>query len=341
MQSYDVIIVGAGPGGLKCAEMLGSSSLSVLLLEKNSVIGPKVCAGGLTGKDLAYLNLPEELIEFRYNNVKLHVNNLTSAIKSETDFAFTIDRTAFGQWQLQRLKAFPNVEVRTNAHVSEITKETVTVNGEQIGYRYLVGADGSNSIVKRFLGIKSANKGYGIQYLIPTDKYTDFEVFFQPKYFAAWYAWIFPHKGYVSVGCGAAPWVLSAGKLKDNFHKWLRKHDIDISEGKYEAFPMDSDYQGYRFGNVFLTGDAAGLLSSFTGEGIYQALISGEEVARLILNPDFVPVKIPEVLQTKQKHDKLIKLMIDAGPFRSLIFGTGALLFRIPRFGRKAIEVFG
>lgn len=341
MQSFDVIIIGAGPGGLKCAEILGNSSLSVLLLEKNSEIGPKVCAGGLTGKGIAYLNLPPELVEFRYNRVKLHVNRITSTITSDTDFAFTIDRKEFGQWQLQKLQAFDNVEVRTNARVSEVTKACVTVNGEQIAYRYLVGADGSNSVVKRFLGLKTKNKGYGIQYLIPGDAYTDFEIFFQPKYFAAWYAWIFPHRGYVSIGCGATPGVLASAKLKENFHRWLREHDVDVSEATYEAFPMDSDYQGYRFGNVFLTGDAAGLLSSFTGEGIYQALISGEEVAKLILNPGFQPVKISEILATKQKHDKLIRLMIDAGPARSLIFGTGALLFRFPRFGRKAIEVFG
>jgi geranylgeranyl reductase len=48
MESYDVIIVGAGPAGLRCAEVLGGSRLEVLVTEKKSVIGPKVCAGGLT-----------------------------------------------------------------------------------------------------------------------------------------------------------------------------------------------------------------------------------------------------------------------------------------------------
>jgi flavin-dependent dehydrogenase len=32
MEKFDVIIVGAGPAGLKCAETLGNSSLRVLLL---------------------------------------------------------------------------------------------------------------------------------------------------------------------------------------------------------------------------------------------------------------------------------------------------------------------
>lgn len=341
MEKFDVIIIGAGPAGLKCAETLGNSSLRVLLLEKNAEIGPKVCAGGLTGKDLAFLNLPDELIEFRYNQIKLHVNGLSTTIKTGNDFAFTIDRRELGQWQLQKLKQFSNIEVRTNARVFEILNDAVVVDEQPIGYSFLVGADGSNSFVKRFLGFPPRNRGIGIQYIIPTERYRDFEFFFRPKYFAAWYAWIFPHRRYVSIGCGAFRDVIAPADLKRNFQRWLSDRHIDVRNGRYESFPMDSGYEGIRFGNIYLAGDAAGLLSSFTGEGIYQALVSGEEVAKMILNTDFEPVKIPEVLETKQKHDRLIQMMIDAGNARSLIFSVGALLFKIPRFANKAIEAFG
>lgn len=341
MQSFDIIIIGAGPGGLKCADMLGNSSLKVLLLEKNSEIGSKVCAGGLTGKGIEYLNLPSHLVEYKYNRVKLHVNNITSTLKSDTDFAFTIDRKEFGQWQLQKLSAFSNIEVRINCKVTEITKEFVVASGEKIGYKYLVGADGSNSIVKTFLGLKSRRIIIGIQYIIPTDKYKDFEIYFQPKYFSAWYAWIFPHRGYVSIGCGCKPEVLSPEKLKKNFHRWLKDRNIDISEGKYEAFPMDTDYKEIHFGNVFLVGDAAGLVSPFTGEGIYQALISGEEVAKTILDPSYISKKIPEILHTQNRHRKLIGMLIKSGIFKSLIFTAGLLLFKLPKYEKKAIRFFG
>ena len=58
MSLYDVIIVGAGPAGLECAFQLRDTSLSVLLLERAKVIGPKVCAGGLSSH--VTLDLPEE-----------------------------------------------------------------------------------------------------------------------------------------------------------------------------------------------------------------------------------------------------------------------------------------
>lgn len=321
--------------------MLGNSSLKVLLLEKNSEIGPKVCAGGLTGKGLDYLGLPQQLIEFSYNRVKLHVNNITSTLKSNADFAFTIDRKKFGQWQLQKLKAFRNIEIKISSKVTEINEEFVIANGEKIGFKHLVGADGSNSIVKNFLGLKSRRMSIGIQYIIPTNKYKDFEIFFQPEYFSAWYAWIFPHCGYISVGCGADPKHVSSKKLKENFHRWLNDRQIDISEGKYEAFPMDTDYNGIRFGNVFLIGDAAGLVSPFTGEGIYQALISGEETAKTILNPQYISDKMHAVVHKHKRHRQLINLMIKSGKFKSLFFATGQLLFKIPRYEKKAIGLFG
>lgn len=61
---YDVIVVGAGPGGATCGALLAKSGLKVLLLEKNAKAGGKtmtvsrkgfryefwpICAGPATG----------------------------------------------------------------------------------------------------------------------------------------------------------------------------------------------------------------------------------------------------------------------------------------------------
>jgi len=41
MESFDVVIVGAGPAGLRCAETLGNSKYKVLLLEKTLKLDQK------------------------------------------------------------------------------------------------------------------------------------------------------------------------------------------------------------------------------------------------------------------------------------------------------------
>ena len=66
---YEVVIVGAGPGGLRCAEILGQAGKKVLLLEKNAVIGPKICAGGVTRKSIKLLKIPKELLEKSFESV--------------------------------------------------------------------------------------------------------------------------------------------------------------------------------------------------------------------------------------------------------------------------------
>jgi dihydrolipoamide dehydrogenase len=37
-KKYDVVIVGAGPGGLRCAEVLGKAGKNVLLVEKKKLL---------------------------------------------------------------------------------------------------------------------------------------------------------------------------------------------------------------------------------------------------------------------------------------------------------------
>lgn len=340
-ESFDVIIVGAGPAGLKCAEVLGNACFSVLLLEKNAVIGPKVCAGGLTGKDIDYLQLPPELIEYKYREMDLYVRGLHRVVRNQDYFAYTIDRTRLGQWQLSKLADCRNVVVRTSSKVDKIASDHLMVDGKAIRFRILVGADGSNSVVRRYLGLRTADVDAAFHYLIPVTQYHKLEFHFSSRYFGAWYAWVFPHKDYVSVGCAANPSVLKPSVLKENFQDWIKAQKIDITQGKYEGFPILYDFQGYHFDNIWLVGDAAGWPSGFTGEGIYNALVSGEEVARSIIDASYHSTKIKELMKLKHKHDRILKLLIGLGSGRDFLFGVGWLLFSFPSFTRKMIRVLG
>jgi geranylgeranyl reductase len=308
LDSYDVVIVGAGPGGLNCAHKLNGKK--VLLLEQNPEIGPKVCAGGISGEDLDYLKIPDKLLDCKLEEILVHTSDGKVARLNNSFDPFTIERKNLGQWQLKQLGK--NVTVRTGCKVTKIGKDYVIVNGsEKAAFKYLVGADGSSSLVRRHLGLESRDVGITMQYIIP-GQHKDMEIFLDAKLFGVWYAWIFPHKGYISVGCGCDPKVISPGKLRKNFHKWMQERGIDFSNGQYESCPINVDFRGYRFGNIFLVGDAAGLASCLTGEGIYQALISGEEIARLILNPKHSPTKLEKLITEKKEETLIVKRLNSA-----------------------------
>lgn len=339
MESYDVIIVGAGPAGLNCAEKLAKAKLKVLLLEQNKIIGPKICAGGLTNKDLSYLNLPNKLLDCKYKEIKLYTSLNKTSVKNDNYLVYTIDRKTLGQWQLRKLKK-TSVVVKTNSRVTKVEENKVTVNNSKIfKFKYLVGADGSSSIVRRHLGLKSKHVYIALQYIIPTRKYKNLEVFLDSKLFHSKYAWIFPHKNYVSIGCGCNTKFLSAKKLRENFHKWLKSNKIDVSKGEYQAYSTSSYFQGYKFGKIFLAGDAAGLVSAFTGEGIYQALISGEEIAKMIINRKYVSKKMEGLIKRKKLDNKLLHILERSGPFRKLEYELIAILLKSKLVAKKLIKL--
>jgi menaquinone-9 beta-reductase len=320
MDNYDVIIVGAGPAGLFCAENLQDSGLSVLLLEKNSVFGEKVCAGGITQKDINLLNIPDELFEHQIRDTRLHSAWNHSATNALKPFVYTVNRKELAEFQRARLKA-GNLEIITGSRVTKVNNNSVLVNGTvEYGYRYLVGADGYSSIVRRYLNLPVNDRLIGLQYQIPINGFKPrFEIHMHSGYFHSWYGWIFPHRETLAVGCCADPRYVSSGRLKKKFHRWLKRMDLDISDASYESQPIGCDYRGWDFGNIFLAGEAAGFASWLTGEGIYQCLVSGKAVAEKIRDKDHQSKELQEVLKYNMIQRRITKVLIFAGPLRFLL----------------------
>lgn len=320
INQYDVIIVGAGPAGLMCAETLSKSNFSVLVLEKNSVFGDKVCAGGLTRKDLALLEVPDEIIEHKITRTAIFSRKRKSSTNAPEAFVFTVNRISFGTWQKNRLND-TKIEVRTNAKVTRIEENKLTVNDkEELAFKYLVGADGYLSIVRKYLKLPQEKRLIGIQYSIPENaEPPQLEIHLNHKRFFSWYGWKFPHKNSYVVGSVVDPRKVSVTKMKSNFSKWLNEMKIDISKAEYSSFPISYDYRGFKFGNIFLSGEAAGLASGFTGEGIYQSLVSGQTVARTILDKDYESEEMEAVLKYNAIQERILNVLLKSGPFKAWI----------------------
>jgi geranylgeranyl reductase len=145
----------------------------------------------------------------------------------------------------------------------------------------------------------------GIQYWI-NKEFEDIEIHYDFDRFGPWYSWIAPHKGITSIGVGGIPRLISTKKIKENLIKWCAENDYDISDAKFEGAPINGIYQGYRFNDKFLIGDAAGFPSPLTGEGIYFAMASGEDVAKTIINKNHDPILIKKILDIRKKHEIIL-----------------------------------
>jgi len=337
MKSFEVVIVGAGPAGLAAAKKLAEAGKKALLLEKNGAIGPKVCAGGLAGNVISEFEIPKELWDLETYEMTFHTALQKKTFKLGGPF-YTINRARLGAWQRDMLKN-TLVKVRTNAKVTKIEKDHVVINNsEKIQYKYLIGADGANSMVRKYLGVKTKNFSVAMQYIIPSDDFKKVEIFFDQRLVGLGYIWIFPHKGYVSIGCGTEPRFYSVRKVTAGFEKWIKKNNIDISRARFEAFTINYDYRGHKFGNIFLAGDAAGLAAGLTGGGIYQALVSGEEVSKMICDKNYVSRRLAEVLKGNEKQNKALRFLETTRPILGLEMELFMLIIRNKWLGNKLIS---
>ncbi|MDY6974023.1 MAG: hypothetical protein SV775_17180, partial [Thermodesulfobacteriota bacterium] len=221
------------------------------------------------------------------------------------------------QSQLQKLDT-KRIHIRTGSRVERIEEGRLTVHGHQeIRFKYLVGADGSMSIVRRYLKLRQEYVLFALQHLICAKLYDHLgeikknQYHYNKRFFLWWYGWIFPHKGYSSVGCGCGRGFLSPKTLKENFSTWLSEMGIGVQAKSPMGFPINCDYRGHEFGNTYLVGDAAGLASYATGEGIHQAIVSGEETAKMIIDPNHKSRKMEGLLSEKKtEDDAFMQIMI-------------------------------
>lgn len=305
LKKYDVVIIGAGPAGLSAAETLAKAGKSVVVFEKNKIIGKKACGGGITPHKYKSINIPKTLIEREFWQFEIGYKNKTVDIEATSaPLVATLDRIKLGHWMAEEAKK-QGAFIKTKSKVEKINKNSVVIGGKEVKFDYLIGADGSNSIIRKYLGLKTNRMN--IIYHCKINKkfkkigfYADFDSFgFRGVY-------IFPHKNCTYLGAGGNINYKGMGNLKIEFCEWLRQRGINILKSKLRADIINFDYQGHEFGNIFLVGDAAGFASGLDGEGIYGAIVSGKEIAKKIINPSYGCTELKKLLKWKRFHEKYL-----------------------------------
>lgn len=308
---FTVVIAGAGPAGLACAKILAENSIDVLVLERKIVVGPKVCAGGITWSGLIN-RIPGQLEEKRFLSQHICTRLQRTVITEKEPIIATINRGKLGQ-HMARAAIHAGAKIKTGCQIQTVRQNSIIFLDLQartrstVTFDYLVGADGSNSLVRRFLHLPVEKMGIGINYQIP--RYLqNMEWHINSDYFGNGYGWIFPHSDSASVGAYADRSCISAQRLQAGLLSWAAGRGIDLSRYRAQAENVNYDYRGWRFDNIFLAGDAAGFASGLTGEGIYPAMVSGEYIARCIAERPASDKSFLRLLRMQKLHAGLARL---------------------------------
>lgn len=338
METFDTVIIGAGPGGLRCAAVLAEHGVTTLVLERNPVVGPKVCAGGIPSHAWAELDLPLELQEASFPTQLICTPWQQARIHFSEPVITTINRELLGAWQLSKARQAGAI-IRASTTVTAINHKFVETTAGPIAYRALVGADGSASLVRRHLGLESRRLGVGINYQVP-GRWSEMEWHLSPKVFNSGYAWIFPHRQVTSIGAYAERHDLPPATLHRRLRAWAKTRGLDLTGVRAQAALINFDYQGWNFNPIFLVGDAAGLASGFTGEGIYPAILSGDTVARTILDPNHGPLRLNAMLQRHTSHKRLQKFYTGRKVICQISLEMLVLALRMKLMGFEAFEMY-
>ncbi len=328
MKDFDVIIVGAGPAGLACARELANSELSVLLLDKRDILGSKPCGGGICEKEIAVpiedawsKKISRQILSSGQNQIK--INHRYKRI--------TFEREDLAAYQERLLQGAKNITVIKEINVIKIQADSITTNKGDFHYKYLVGADGAASLVRAFLKLP-VKHAMGMYYRI-WGAYSEFVAHYDLPNMGPGYIWEFPHPKYNNIGIYFEPTFVKAAKAKELLQNYLKQRNYVYEEKDFLAAPVNYNYLGHKFGNIFLIGDAGGFTSRMHGGGINYAIISGSEVAKIIKNPDYTAKPLQEMIAGKLRDDKIIDYFA-AVPLwlsKAIVFVL-VNLYRIPFF---------
>ncbi len=315
-ESYDIIIIGAGPAGCSCAHKLSGKGLKIAIIDKDTFPRDKIC-GDAISPDVVnqFYRIDEELGEhfkqfptkkasdgirfFAPNHNFLDINFTKS--KHTKSAAYVVKRISFDNFFFNQINNLPDIDVYLNHKVQkiEMSEETVRVETDKKIFqgKVIVGADGANSIVrKRLINNKIERDHYSAGLRQYYDNVTGFhennhiELHFY-KDILPGYFWIFPlPNNQANIGIGMLSSEMNKRKinLKEKLADIIQNHPNvkhrfknakPLESVKGFGLPMGSIKKPCSGDRFLLLGDAASLIDPFSGEGIGNAMRSGRIAA--------------------------------------------------------------
>ena len=304
---YDVIVVGAGPAGSMTAYSCAKVGLQTLLIDKNRFPREKPCAGGLSVRSMralrhAGIKLPPELIERTITRAELMgPDKMFFHIETPEPYGYIVRRSRFDAYLAKQAMlagarfidqcGLKNLKLRSNGYRCQTSHGTFDA-------KYLIGADGANTTVGRLTGLQGPMQATEVGIALEANAVLPNHVWrtaLDPSMIYLWflgvpygYFWAFPRKQGLSLGLGGmASGIRNGPALLKGFARLFKEQkglpDFTIKKIRGHMLPVftlkKTKFAGDR---VLLTGDAAGFVDTFTGQGICYALESGLIAAYLL-----------------------------------------------------------
>jgi len=305
-EQCDLVVAGAGPGGLYAALEGLKRGLSVHVFDKKSIVGSPVKCGEYFPVRKEMENLLPSAGEYMdvFDVPKHAVDNVCKTLRvispkgSEYEFdfeAFILDRTILEQGLAKEVeKLGGKIELRkvVDLFVKDGSLLVGPTAAESLAAKVVVAADGFPSKVAKSAGIltdqymTANNVAINYEYLM-TNLSVDqsvTEMYIGTELAPGGYAWIIP-KGNESANVGIG--IRTSYSKKNDGRAYLKffLDECSLSKEKLQGgkpgpmiadvLPVDGPLAITYSGEVMAVGDAAGMVMPTNGGGIATAMITG------------------------------------------------------------------
>jgi flavin-dependent dehydrogenase len=298
---YDIAIIGAGPAGSTLARLL-SPQYKVALIDKKNLSHPEAAGfrkpcGGLLAPDAQKamarfgLNLPNDILADPQIFAVKTIDIPSRMVRLYQRHYLNFDRHRFDLWLASLVGS--QVDIIDQAICTEFSQNAgaVRVNyrkndgAHTLQARYLVGADGSGSLVRRRFCNCPIRQYIAIQQWFTSEETAPFyHSIFDPEVTDC-YAWINAKNGCLILGAALDPATarknFEALKLKLRDFGYHLEHPIR-TEGCLVSRPAALKEIALGNGPVFLLGEAAGFISPSSLEGVSYAMDSADALSQAL-----------------------------------------------------------
>jgi len=305
MVGYDVVVVGGSAAGTSFLESIDSKKYNVLLVDYKKLPHFKPCSGILVSnakEHLASKDFPKKVLA-KPENLHLTYLDWTTGKENKTKKHFVnTRRTNLDAWLFSEIKQKEGISISEETKLVDFfytadNKFIVLIlecNGQtkSVVTKYLVGCDGAMSMVRKKLYPREIPYYVAMQEVIPNFTLGEAYFIFDEE-ITDFYGWLIPKAKGVEVGIAVPP-----AKSKALFEKFKKKVATKfgitgqgILQSAIVLRPESIKDIFLGKGAILVCGEAAGLISPSSAEGISFALISGKVGAEAINRCSKNPLK--------------------------------------------------